>query len=94
MLTPGLAPGYFFVTPKLSGCNIFVAYDRGLHQHWIIRVSAKYTQKQRQITQAPKVSDQFYRVHLVLNPCKSVIFSAFLIILFTFCWVAAWCSLK
>ena len=30
VLTPGLAPGFFFVTPKLTGCNIFVAYDKGL----------------------------------------------------------------
>ena len=29
VLTPGLAPGFFFVTPKLTGCNIFVAYDKG-----------------------------------------------------------------
>ena len=55
VLTPGLAPGFFFVTPKLSGCNIFVAYDSGLHKHWIIRVSAKNAHKQKQPMQAPKV---------------------------------------
>ena len=57
VLTPGLAPGFFFVTPKLSGCNVFVAYDSGLHQHWIIRVSAKDTQKSHHgFQQGPKVN--------------------------------------
>ena len=39
--TPGIAPGIFFITPKLIGCNIFVAHDEGLHKDWIIRVSVK-----------------------------------------------------
>ena len=60
MLTPGLAPGFFFVTPKLSGCNVFVAYDSGLHQHWIIRVSAKDNQKSNHgFQQGPKVNSNY-----------------------------------
>ena len=39
--TPTHAPKYFFITPKLIGCNIFVAYDVELHKYFVIRVSGK-----------------------------------------------------
>ena len=37
LFTPGIAPGLFFVTPKLAGCNIFVAHDPAIHKYWILR---------------------------------------------------------
>lgn len=38
---PGVAPGLFFVTPRLVGCNIFIAHDPGLHKFWVLRISGK-----------------------------------------------------
>ena len=37
LFTPGIAPGLFFVTPKLAGCNIFVAHDPAIHKYWVLR---------------------------------------------------------
>ena len=37
LFTPGIAPGLFFATPKLAGCNIFVAHDPAIHKYWILR---------------------------------------------------------
>ena len=39
--TPTHAPNYFFITPKLIGCTISVAYDEALHKYFVIRVSGK-----------------------------------------------------
>ena len=41
LYTPGIAPGLFFVTPRLAGCNIFVAHDPAIHKYWILRISSK-----------------------------------------------------
>ncbi|TRY72044.1 hypothetical protein TCAL_10860 [Tigriopus californicus] len=45
LCTPGVAPGVFFVTPRLLGCNIFVVHDPGLHKFWVLRISGKNPQK-------------------------------------------------
>ena len=31
----------FFVTPRLAGCNIFVAHDPSIHKFWVLRISSK-----------------------------------------------------
>ena len=62
--SPGVAPGMFFVTPKLVGCNIFVAHDPGLHKFWVLRISGKNPQrppdlaKGKKITAQPKVNSR------------------------------------
>ena len=42
LFTPGIAPGLIFSTPKLAGCNIFVAHDPAIHKYWILRYRAEY----------------------------------------------------
>ena len=43
--TAGIAPGLFFMTPKLTGCNIFVAHDPGMHKFYVFRVGGKHPHK-------------------------------------------------
>ena len=50
---PGIAPGLFFITPKLMGCNIFVAHDVGLHKYWVVRISAKNPHKPPDLNRIP-----------------------------------------
>ena len=50
------------VTPKLVGCNIFVAHDPGLHKFWVLRISGKDPQKPpdlgKKVTAQPKVDSR------------------------------------
>ena len=43
--TAGIVPGLFMLTPKLTACNIFVAYDLGLHKFFVMRVGGRNPHK-------------------------------------------------
>ena len=45
MHTAGVVPGLFLLTPKLTACNIFVAYDSGLHKFFVMRVGGRNPHK-------------------------------------------------
>ena len=70
---PGIAPGLFFITPKLIGCNIFVAHDVGLHKYWVIRISGKNPHKPPDLTRKPTRD----KLNTVSKKCLNIAFYVF-----------------
>ena len=83
----GIVPGLFLMTPKLTACNIFVAYDSGLHKFFVFRVGGRNPHKppdlESRIQQAPQevkkrtaMSDIVKSEHKTVQPARKKTSSA------------------